>query len=586
MKLHQLRFEDSAQEKRYQTSLEGNLIIQMRLGLLAPAILYLVISFLDSYILPTSSYSAVSTIHLIESVFLLSLVLSFLYFRRLQYHKIMVTVGVMVAWTCHLLVIEMTGDPIYLGEGYLMVIWVWLVSRLNVRQSFWVMVFFLIEFIVYFDLSGPPFQTLTGQLFFLLAAGIFGVLASTLLDYHRRKHFVAMEKNQLMEAQFLQAQKMEAIGTLVGGVAHEFNNMLAGITGSVFLAKGDVKDCPKALERLNTIERISFRAAEMIQHMLTFARKDMVKMVPVSLNSMIEETIRFVGPSLPASIVLETDDGKDEFLVRGDTSLLQHLLVNLINNARDAVEEAGAPNILIRMRRFNAGKDWLARHQGLGSEAFVCLSVRDNGIGFDADKKARIFEPFYTTKEVGKGTGLGLSMVYGAVQTHHGVIEVDSAEGAGAEFGIYLPLLKDLPSSPASQPAKTPLFGHGETILLVDDDRHLLDTSQQVLERLGFKVLLAMDGNEAVEQVRRHDRIVLTVMDLVMPGMGGVEAMQCIKRFCPSMKVVFVSGYDVDETLKRNLDESGEASLAKPYHVDDLARKIRLLLAHHDPASG
>ncbi len=582
MKFHRFRFEDPSQEERYQTSLEGNLRSQMRLGLLAPAILYLVISFLDSYILSTSSDSAVSTIHLIESVFLLSLVLSFMYFRRLQYHKVMVTVGVMVAWTCHLVVIEMTGDPIYLGEGYLMVIWVWLVSGLNIRESFWVMAFFLIEFIIYINLTSPPLQALTGQIFFLLAAGIFGVLASTLLDYHRRKHFVAMEKHHLMEAQFLQAQKMEAIGTLVGGVAHEFNNMLAGITGSVFLAKGNVKDCPEAIDRLNTIERISFRAAEMIQHMLTFARKDMVKMAPVSLNATVEETIRFIGPSIPASIALEIDDGKDAFDVNGDTSLLQHLLVNLINNARDAVEETEHPHILIRMRRFNAGKDWLARHPGLKRGAFVCLSVRDNGSGFDADKKPRIFEPFYTSKEVGKGTGLGLSMVYGAVQTHHGAIEVDSTEGSGTEFRSYLPLLKEMPSRTLSQPAQNPIYGHGETILLVDDDRQLLDTSQQVLESLGFNVLLAMDGFEAIEQVKKHDWIVLTVMDLVMPGLGGVEAMRRIREIYPSMKVVFVSGYDVDETLKGTLDANGEVALAKPYRVEDLARKIRLLLDHQE----
>jgi len=582
MRHHQFRFADSVQEERYQASLESNLLIQMRLGLLAPAILYLVLGFLDSYIHPVSSYAAVSIIHVIESVFLLSLVLSFLYFRTLQYHKVMVMVGVMVSWTCHLFVIEMTDNPIYLGEGYLMVIWVWLVSGLNVRQSFWVMAFFLIEFIVYFDLISPPLRSLAGQVFFLFAAGIFGVLASILLDYHRRKHFVAMEKSQLMEAQFLQAQKMEAIGTLVGGVAHEFNNMLAGITGSVFLAKGDAEDCPKAMDRLDTIEKISFRAAEMIQHMLTFARKDVVKMTPVSLNTMIKETTRFVGPSLPASIALEIDDEKGDFFVRGDNSLLQHLLVNLINNARDAVEETEHPHILIRVRRFSADKGWLASHPGLNRGAFICLSVRDNGRGFDAELQPRIFEPFYTTKEVGKGTGLGLSMVYGAVQTHHGVIEVDSTEGEGTEFRIYLPLLKDMPTNTLSQPVQKPLDGHGETILLVDDDRQLLETSQQVLESLGFNVLLATNGFEAIEQVKQHDRIVLTVMDLVMPGLGGVEAMRRIREIYPSMKVLFVSGYDVDETLKGTLDEKKESALAKPYRVEDLIQKIRFLLDYQE----
>ena len=586
MKLHQLRFEDPVQEKRYQASLEGNLIIQMRLGLLAPAILYLVCSFLDAYILPASTYFEVSVIHLTQSIFLLGLVLSFLVFRTLRYHQFMVMLGVVVAWTNHLLVLALTAEPVYLGEGYLMVIWVWLVSGLMIRQSFWIMAVFLTEFVVYSSLTPSSLQVLTGQVFFFVAAGFFGILASFLLDSHRRKHFAVMEKSQLLEAQFIQAQKMEAIGTLVGGVAHEFNNMLAGITGNAFLARGEVKGHPKAVERLNTIENISFGAAEMIQHMLTFARKGVVRMAPVCLNTVIDETIKFVGPSLPSSIAVEIDAGDDECLVRGDTNLLQHLLVNLINNARDAIEGKQEPKIRIRVRRFDADRAWLTRHPDLPGHAFACLYIHDNGCGFGADERHRIFDPFYTTKEVGKGTGLGLSMVYGAVQTHHGAIEVDSSREAGTEFRIYLPLLKEIPSRPPVAPAVKPLGGHGESILLVDDDRQVLDTSRQVLQKLGFNVLVAMDGLQAVEQVKRHDHIALTVMDLVMPRLGGVEAMHRIREIRPSMKVVFVTGYDIDEQLKMTLDASGETALSKPYHVEDLARKIRSLLEHQGPAAG
>jgi len=269
---------------------------------------------------------------------------------------------------------------------------------------------------------------------------------SPILNRHgETTHYIGIQQDlqeyEDLEAQFHQSQKMEAVGTLVGGIAHDFNNTLAGITGNLFLAKHELKGMPRVTERLETVEKLSFRAAGMIKQLLTFSRKARPEMAPVSLTSFLKETVKLHRISLPENIELHTDVAGEDLHIQGDINLLQQVMINLINNARDAVHDAQSPRIEISLTRFTADKAFKARHTQLTSEQFARITVCDNGHGIKKEDMPHLFEPFFTTKAVGKGTGLGLSMVYGAIESHNGIVTAESKDGKGACFHIYLPLL-------------------------------------------------------------------------------------------------------------------------------------------------
>jgi len=268
-------------------------------------------------------------------------------------------------------------------------------------------------------------------------------------------HFVGIQQDlseyEALENRFYQAQKMEAIGTLVGGIAHEFNNSLAAMTGNLYLAKKQTADMPDVIKRLNTIETLSFRSAELITNMLSFARRGIVQKTAINLPSFINEIINMHRISMPENIVLNLDIETAPMMIRWDANLLQQVVMNLLNNARDTLTGNENPLITISLRRFVADQAFHDKHPDIDTEQFARLAITDNGAGIKAEHLAHIFEPFYTTKEVGKGTGLGLSMVTGAIQTHHAHIEVESEEGEGSCFSIYFPLQKEREDSAVSR---------------------------------------------------------------------------------------------------------------------------------------
>jgi len=250
-----------------------------------------------------------------------------------------------------------------------------------------------------------------------------------------------VEGHRIFEEKRLQAQKMEALGTLVGGIAHDFNNMLAGITGNLYLAKQKLRNHPEAIGNLDNIEKLSRRAADMIQQLLAFARKSMVNMKETPLVPFVKESIKFLRTSVPESIHLHQYICSDALTVRADATQIHQVLMNLVNNACDATQGVDEPRIFIRLKAFETDEAFMKRHTYFKPGRYAHLSVEDNGYGIPETQIKTVFEPFFTTKAVGKGTGLGLSMVFGAIKTHHGFIDVESVEGEGATFHIYIPLL-------------------------------------------------------------------------------------------------------------------------------------------------
>lgn len=386
------------------------------------------------------------------------------------------------------------------------------------------------------------------------------------------------EKKQL-EEQFLQAQKMEALGTLVGGIAHDFNNVLAGITGNLYLAKQQKQLPPHAEERLHTVETLAFRAASLIQQLLTFARKDKVSMQAIPFIPFLKETMKFLRSSIPENVTLSQEISDTPMIIRGDGTLIHQVLMNLINNARDALEGVENPRIDIRLACIHTDPDFRHRYPHATHDAYAHLSIADNGCGIAEHQITHLFEPFFTTKEPGKGTGLGLAMAFGAVQTHGGFIDVDSNIGKGSVFHLYLPVEEIMEVTPELAQKAKPEIGHGETILLVDDEEYVINTGKQVLESLGYRVLSARDGKEAVELFRANsEQIALVIMDAVMPRMSGAKAVEQIRKIVPDAKVLFCSGYDLESTLPRDLSSADTLFLSKPYNVGDLSKLIRKLL--------
>ncbi|TLS74037.1 PAS domain S-box protein [Mariprofundus erugo] len=395
-------------------------------------------------------------------------------------------------------------------------------------------------------------------------------------------HYIGIQQDlteyERLQEQFHHSQKMEAVGTLIGGIAHDFNNTLAGITGNLYLAKKAAGSLPDVVARLSSVEAFAFRASKMIHQLLTFSRKGEVAMNPIAITPFLKEVIKLQQVAVPENIRLTYQLDEITQSMSGDINLLQQVLINIINNARDAVEGVANPAIVIELKQCSVDAQFLTRHPEVTAGELACITIRDNGHGMSAELAAHIFEPFFTTKGIGKGTGLGLAMVFGAVQSHGGVIEVDTEPEHGTAFHVYLPLEagKSVDTAVADELI---VEGKGEMILLADDESTLLATGRHVLESLGYRVLTATDGLQAVDlYMARQADIDLLILDVVMPNLGGVEAFQKIRRHRPDVKVLFATGYDKSKALTENGHVHPDMVISKPYSIARLSRMIRSLL--------
>ncbi|WP_018293692.1 ATP-binding protein [Mariprofundus ferrooxydans] len=388
----------------------------------------------------------------------------------------------------------------------------------------------------------------------------------------KEKALTAMRNS---EKKFEHAQRMEAVGTLVGGIAHDFNNMLSGITANLYLMQRDVHS-EQAQQRLAKIGDLVVHAADMIKQLLTFARRDSVELSQFDLRSFLGEAYKLARVSIEEHIHCEQHMGHKALYINGNATQIQQMLMNLMNNARDAVTTVSSPMIRVTLSDFQGDASFVNTHPQAELRSYALLTVADNGVGIQADMLPRIFEPFYTTKQAGKGTGLGLAMIYGAMRTHHGVIDVTSQPGEGTSFSLYFPLAHEEESDvTTAMPPDQVVQGHDEMILLVDDDRALLEAHEALLTQLGYRVMTAVNGIEAIRLYREHgDGIALVLMDVVMPVLGGVAAAKRIMALNKEARIIFVSGYDRDHDITSELMPEHQLMLNKPLDVIELSRAI------------
>jgi len=391
---------------------------------------------------------------------------------------------------------------------------------------------------------------------------------------------VDVTEQKKLEEQLIQSQKMEAIGTLVGGIAHDFNNTLAAMKGNLYLAKKHSDQKIVVDTKLDNIEKLSARAAKMVKQLLTFARKDMVSRQQFSLNSLLKEEFQLSKIIVPENIDCSIEVCDEELLIVGDVTQLQQALINLLNNAMDAVRDSKKPKIIFTLDAFDIDADFRKKHPEAKGEKLAHLTIEDNGSGISINNLEHIYEPFFTTKGVGEGTGLGLSMVYGSLQRHGGIIEVTSLEGEGTSFHIYIPLAeRDENFLGFESGQETIVQGEGETILLIDDEQSVRETTGEVLSSMGYNVLLASDGQEGLKIFNaNHSGVDVIISDVVMPEMGGVELAKSVHSIKQDLPIILATGYDHEQKLNTVEDSLHTIIIHKPFSFEKLSKLLRTLL--------
>ncbi len=394
-------------------------------------------------------------------------------------------------------------------------------------------------------------------------------------DVTDRKHAGA-EKEKL-QAQLQQAMKMEAVGRLAGGVAHDFNNLLTVITGYSELLLQKVEKESPLHGAVEEIKRAGERAALLTQQLLAFSRKQIIEPKVVCLNLLVAEMQAMLPRLIGENIALQSTTGKNLGSVKIDPGQFQQILMNLVVNARDAMPDGG--KIVIETANADLDEGYCDLHPYVKPGRFVMLSVSDTGMGMSEEIKTHIFEPFFTTKERGKGTGLGLAMTYGAVKQSGGSIEAYSEVGIGTTIRIYLPRVEEEAVKSEKDDRPTDLPGGTETILVVEDEDSVRDLCVQILKRLGYKVLQAPNGAEAIAVAQGYvERIDLLLTDVVMPGMNGRELATQLVPHHPEIKVLFTSGYTDNVIVRHGVLDKGVSFIGKPYTPLALARKVRKVL--------
>ncbi len=380
-----------------------------------------------------------------------------------------------------------------------------------------------------------------------------------------------------LEEQFRQSQKMEAVGRLAGGIAHDFNNLLTCINGysELLTLKMDKSDPSRSFAE--EIYAAGVRAAKLTRQLLAFSRRQILQPEILDLNSIVQSMEHMVRRLIGEDIDLCVVPGRDLGLVKTDPGQIEQVIMNLVVNARDAMPHGG--HLVLQTADVELDESFVQEHTGARAGRYVMLSVRDNGCGMSAEVRSHLFEPFFTTKELGKGTGLGLSTVYGIVKQSDGYIAVDTEEGVGTTFAIYLPRVEGSIEQAARKALTSDSFLGFETILLVEDEQAVLEFAQSLLTRKGYRVISAPDGPAALEICERDPApIHLVVTDVVMPKMGGRELARSIMAKRPEIRVLFVSGYSEEAILNQGLLEPGTAFLQKPFTADALPRRVREVL--------
>ena len=401
--------------------------------------------------------------------------------------------------------------------------------------------------------------------------GVEGLLAIAQDITGRMEAESAMRRS---EQQLRQSQKMEAVGRLAGGIAHDFNNLLTVIHGNTTLALQDsAKGSPQAIA-LEEVRDASARATLLTRQLLTFSRRESVELQLLDLNVIVEDLRRMLGRLIGEHIQLETELSKVSMVVKADRTNLEQLLINLVVNARDAMQDGGVLDIMTRRVTLN---DEAAAALELSPGSYVSLSVSDTGFGMDEETKARAFEPFFTTKPSGEGTGLGLATVYAIASRHQGAVNIDSSPGIGTTVTLWLPSVAGVAASAAISGEHPVQHGTG-TVFLVEDEDAVRHLARRVLIAHGYRVLEASNGEEALQLWKKFGQTVdVVVTDVVMPKMGGQALVDILRSDRPDLAVVFCSGYSDNMLLPMREDDVYTAFLAKPFTLNALVERVSRL---------
>ncbi|MDD5285798.1 MAG: response regulator [Desulfuromonadaceae bacterium] len=389
--------------------------------------------------------------------------------------------------------------------------------------------------------------------------------------------FQDISEYKKLEAELHHAQRMESIGALAGGIAHDFNNILTVIIGYGDITLLEMSATDPHRQNVEYMLQSARRAASLSQNLLLFSRKQFSDKKKVDLNEIVRELEKFLRRIIGEDIICTITQEEGAMPVLADAHQLEQVLMNLATNARDAMTNGGS--LLISTERLQPDEQFIAAH-GFGKECrYATLTVTDTGIGMDEQTRQRIFDPFFTTKEIGKGTGLGLAVVYGIIKQHDGQITVESEAGHGTTFRIYLPLIIAPVSDKRMDQMDPKPVGGTETILLAEDDENVRNMILSHLESFGYEVICAVDGEDAVLKFRENmERIRLLLFDVIMPKKKGIDAFDEIREIDPDAKVIFASGYAVEDVHQRALEDDNIIVISKPFLPSNLLTVMRSML--------
>jgi PAS domain S-box-containing protein len=385
-----------------------------------------------------------------------------------------------------------------------------------------------------------------------------------------------VSEQRALEAHLRHAQKMDAIGQLAQGVAHDFNNMLTGILGNLDLVLRNLKENDPNRELIQTAEKATQRAGTLVRRLMSFSQRRRLRLETLKLSECLQESLELLRHTLDPKIEVTLRFPTNTWQAQGDRDQLNQVLMNLVLNARDAMPDGGA--LTIATSNVLVTEEYARKHLRARPGEFVCLKVSDTGCGIPEELRPRLFEPFFTTKGADKGLGLGLALAFGIIEQHRGWIDCDSVVKKGTTFNVYLPRDVTPTATPTPRaPLPTPARGH-ETVLLAEDEAILRQLGGTILERFGYRVLLAEDGQQALDLFRQvQGRIDLAILDLSMPRLSGRETCRLLRELKPDLRIVFTSGFN-DELLAMAEEGDAHGYLGKPYRPEELAAAVRLAI--------